>query len=150
VDIAEMLAREAVRDTIARYNHAGDRGKFDAMVECFLPDGVLVIHDTDRYEGRDAMRAFFSGVPASTDSSRRLTTLRHNVTNTLIEVTDPETATARSYFTVVTDIGVDHWGSYYDELHPDAATGRWLFASRSVRTDGYAPNSYFRVVRRSD
>jgi ketosteroid isomerase-like protein len=145
MDVDELLAREAVRDTIARYNHAGDRGRFDAMVECFMPDGVLVIHDTDRYEGRDALRAFFSGVRGTTDSSRTLTTLRHNVTNTLIEVAPTgDGAVARSYFTVVTDIGVDHWGSYHDQLVPDAATGRWLFASRSVRTDGYAPNSYFK------
>ena len=50
-----------------------------------------------------------------------------------------------SYFTVVTDIGVDHWGSYHDRLVPDAATGSWLFATRSVRTDGYVPNSYFKA-----
>jgi ketosteroid isomerase-like protein len=144
VEIAELLVREAVRDTIARYNHAGDRGRFDAMVECFLADGVLVIHDTDRYEGRDALRGFFSGVRGTTDSTRTLTTLRHNVTNTLIEV-DGDSATARSYFTVITDIGVDHWGSYHDELRPDATAGRWLFARRSVRTDGYAPDSFFRA-----
>ncbi|HEY1738183.1 MAG TPA: nuclear transport factor 2 family protein [Acidimicrobiia bacterium] len=146
MDVAELLVREAVHDTIARYNHAGDRGRFDAMVECFIPDGVLVIHDTDRHEGRDALRAFFSGVRGTTDSSRTLTTLRHNVTNTLIELAPSgDAATARSYFTVVTDIGVDHWGTYLDRLVPDASTSRWLFASRSVRTDGYAPNSYFKA-----
>jgi hypothetical protein len=148
VDVAELLVREAVRDTIARYNHAGDRGKFDAMVECFMPEGVLVIHEADRYEGRDAMRAFFAGVSGTTDTTRTLTMLRHNVTNTLIEVDGPglpENATARSYFTVITDIGIDHWGSYHDRLVPDTGSGRWLFASRSVRTDGYAPNSYFKA-----
>ncbi len=145
MEVAELVVREAVRDTIAQYNHAGDRGRFDAMVECFAPGGVLIIHGTDRYEGHDALRAFFSGVRATTDPTRTLTSLRHNVTNTLIEVDiDGATATARSYFTVITDIGVDHWGSYHDRLAPDTATGRWLFASRSVRTDGYTPNSYFR------
>jgi hypothetical protein len=29
-------------------------------------------------------------------------------------------------------------------LHADSDTGRWLFARRSVRTDGYAPGSFFR------
>jgi hypothetical protein len=115
------------------------------MIECFMPNGVLVIHGTDRYEGRAALHSFFSGVRGTTDRSRQLTSLRHNVTNTLIEVDDArDAATARSYFTVITDIGVDHWGSYHDRLVPDPVSGRWLFASRSVRTDGYGPDSYFR------
>ena len=25
----ELLARECIRDTVARYNHAGDTGRFD-------------------------------------------------------------------------------------------------------------------------
>jgi hypothetical protein len=148
VDVGKLLAREAVRDTIARYNHAGDRGRYDEMVACFMPNGVLTIHDADRYEGRDELRSFFAGVQGNTDPTRTLTTLRHCVTNTLIELDDtpvPEGATARSYFTVVTDIGTDHWGTYHDHLVPDLVTGRWLFTRRSVRTDGYAPGSYFRA-----
>ena len=42
-------------------------------------------------------------------------------------------------------IGIDHWGSYYDVLVSDAESGRWLLASRSVRTDGYASGSFFRT-----
>src|SRR4029078_12976019 len=30
----ELLARECIRDTVARYNHSGDTGRFDTMVEC--------------------------------------------------------------------------------------------------------------------
>src|SRR4051812_49807675 len=46
------------------------------------------------------------------------------------EIVTAGEVTARSYFTVVTDIGVDHWGSYHDALAPDRDTGRWLFTSR--------------------
>ncbi len=143
MELQELLIREAVRDTIARYNHAGDRGRFEAMVGCFTTDGVLTVHDDTRHEGRGALIAFFSGVRGTTSGRGELTMLRHCVTNTLIEVNGPDAATARSYFFVLTDIGVDHWGTYHDHLVADPASGRWLFTSRSVRTDGYAAGSFF-------
>ena len=43
MELWELAAREGIRDTVARYNHAGDAGRFDAMVECFTPDGRLAI-----------------------------------------------------------------------------------------------------------
>ena len=134
----ELAAREAIRDTIARYNHAGDRGRFDDMIAAFLPDGVLELDGGARHEGRDALRAFFSHV----GDDRGMTVLRHNVTNTLIDVQSPKAATARSYFTVLTDIGVDHWGTYHDRFAPVGA--RWLLAHRSVKTAAYAEGSFFR------
>jgi hypothetical protein len=144
VDIWELVAREQIRDTIARYNHCGDRGRFDEMVEQFLPDGVLELADFDeRHAGRAAMRTFFAGVAASFGAPTRPDAhLRHFVTNTTIVVTDPATATADSYFLVVTESGPDHWGRYRDRFAPH--DGRWLLAHRTVRTDGWAPHSAFR------
>lgn len=138
MELWELTAREGIRDTVARYNHAGDAGRFDAMVECFTPDGRLAIVGSGTYDGRNELQAFFSGVGASAPG---FTQLRHCVTNLLIDVVDRETATASSYFQVITDIGLDHWGRYRDRF---AATGdRWLLAERSVKTDGYAPGSFF-------
>ena len=37
----ELVAREQVRDTVAAYNHCGDRFLLDEMVACFTVDGVL-------------------------------------------------------------------------------------------------------------
>jgi hypothetical protein len=138
VDVWELAARECIRDTVARYNHAGDAGRFDEMVECFAPDGRLAIVGGDAHHGRDALRRFFSGVA---DAAPGFTHLRHCVTNLLIDVADPGHATAASYFQVITDIGLDHWGRYRDRLVP--VDDRWLFAERSVRTDGYAAGSFF-------
>jgi hypothetical protein len=73
--------------------------------------------------------------------------LRHCVTNTTITI-DPFTAEgtrrarAESYFLVVTEAGLDHWGRYRDEFEPER--DRWLLARRQVRTDGYAAGSAFR------
>jgi hypothetical protein len=42
---------------------------------------------------------------------------------------------------MITDIGLDHWGRYQDRFVP--VGDRWLLARRSVKTDGYAPGSFF-------
>ncbi len=139
MEIWELSARECIRDTVARYNHAGDRGRYDEMIGCFAPDGVLAIVDGAEHRGHEALRAFFSGVGGT--AAPGLTHLRHCVTNLLIEVEAEDAATASSYFEVITDIGLDHWGRYRDRFVP--AGGRWLFARRSVKTDGYTGESYF-------
>jgi len=135
----ELSAREAIRDTVARYNHAGDRGRFDDMVACFTEDGSLTIVGSGTHRGRPALRTFFSGVGGTAPG---FTHLRHCVTNLLIDVGSPLEATAASYFQVITDIGLDHWGRYRDRLVPHG--DRWLLAERAVRTDGYAADSFFR------
>jgi hypothetical protein len=139
MELWELIARECIRDTIAAYNQSGDRGRFDEMVATFAPDGALEIVGTraGRHQGHDALRAFFSAVKGDT----RLTMLRHCVTNTRIDIVSRDEATARSYFHVITDIGLDHWGTYRDRLVP--IDDRWVFAHRTVKTDGHAHGSFF-------
>jgi hypothetical protein len=144
MELWELNARECIRDTIARYNHAGDRGKFDDMVDCFIDDGVLEIYPSTRHVGRRELRSFFGNVTAGDGATSRITVLRHCITNVLINVQSPTKATSRAYFQVITDVGLDHWGTYRDRLVADTATGPWLFAERSVKTDGYTDGSFFR------
>jgi uncharacterized protein (TIGR02246 family) len=134
----ELVARESIRDTVARYNHAGDAGRFEDMVGCFAPDGELTVVGGATHHGRDALRTFFAAVG---DTAPGFTHLRHCVTNLLIDVDDAQHASAASYFQVITDIGLDHWGRYRDRLVP--VGDRWLLAARSVKTDGYAAGSFF-------
>jgi hypothetical protein len=135
----ELSARECIRDTVARYNDAGDRGRYDDMIGCFAEDGVLSIMGGAQHHGHPELRAFFAGVGGT--ATPEFTHLRHCVTNLLIDVESPDAANARSYFQVITDIGIDHWGRYRDRfVH---AGDRWLLEHRSVKTDGYAPGSYF-------
>lgn len=141
MELWELSARESIRDTMARYNHSGDAGRFDAMVDCFCADGVIDIVGGERHEGHEALRAFFSGVGGSTSRTNQLTVLRHSVNNVLIDIDSATTARSRAYFHVLTDIGLDHWGSYRDEFRD--VDGRWLFSKRSVKTDAYMPGSFF-------
>ncbi len=148
MDIADLLIRESIRDTMARYNHAGDGGKYDAIVGCFIPDGELQIVGSESARGHGALLEFFSHVVASKRSEDHgpppaLTVLRHCVTNVLITVESPQRATVASYFHVITDIGLDHWGRYRDVFVPQAGGDRWLIQNRSVKTDAYAPDSLF-------
>lgn len=153
MELWELFAREAIRDTIARYNLFGDTGRFDAMVEQFAPDGTLELVDTsETITGHPALRAFFAGVAerfAAEDADDRGAPqlgarphLRHSVSNVTIDLVSTTEATSRAYFQVITAAGLDHWGRYRDRLVP--VGDRWLLAHRSVRTDGWATDSRFR------
>ena len=37
----ELLAREAIRDTMAKYNVSGDRLKAEDFAACFTEDGII-------------------------------------------------------------------------------------------------------------
>jgi ketosteroid isomerase-like protein len=137
----ELVARERIRDTIARYAHLVDRGRIDELVALFTEDATLEAGDRPPARGRDAIRAVFLG------TGRRLASaaaplIRHHVSNVLIDVGGPDAATASSYFLAVTERGPDHWGRYRDRLVRQG--DHWLFAHRRARADGYAPDSAFR------
>jgi hypothetical protein len=142
MDAPEAMAREAMRETMARYNQAGDRGRIEELASCFALDGVLVVGDDAPIEGRDAIRSFMEGVADFGRAQAAHPLLRHHVSSVLVERTSADEGAAKSYFFAITDIGPDHWGSYRDRFR--RVDNRWLFAHRSVRVDGYAPGSRFR------
>lgn len=142
MDASEAIAREAIRDVIARYNHAGDRGRLDELVQCFTPDGVLDLKDVPPIVGREAIRAHLGGVVARLADASVRPILRHHVSSLRITLESGDTATAAAYFAVFTEIGLDHWGRYGDRLERAGGPGGdWLIATRKVRVDGAAPGS---------
>jgi uncharacterized protein (TIGR02246 family) len=124
----ELAARERVRDVIAHYNLAGDRGWVEDMVALFAPDATLTIDGVD-HVGRDAIRAVFCD---ATGPHPEL--IRHHTATLKIDVPTPDHATSRCYFQVLTVHGLDHWGRYTDRF--TRVDGSWLFAHRAVRVDG--------------
>jgi len=136
----ELAAREQIRDTIARYAHCVDGGRFDELVDLFADDGVLEVEGERAHRGRDAIRDFVTGTGRDLAAGTGAPRIRHHTSNVVIEVNGPDRARSRCYFLAVTDRGVDHWGRYRDEL---VRTGdRWRFAHRQARTDGAAPGSW--------
>jgi hypothetical protein len=130
----ELEAREAIRSIIGRYAHCADRGHFAELVSLFTEDGALAIAGRDPLVGRDAIRSFLTATKSTLAVQSARPFIRHHVSSILIDVAARNTATAASYFFVITERGPDHWGRYRDELARTA--DGWLFRRRTVRLDG--------------
>ena len=143
MEMWEVVAREQIRDTLARYNWSGDAGRIDGLAETFCADGVLEVRGMEPLRGRSEIVAFLGGVTgnvaAGANDAEVKPIVRHNVANVLFSELAPDRAHVSSYFTVVTHIGLDHFGRYRDILVPDGGT--WLIKHRKVSTDWAAPNS---------
>jgi hypothetical protein len=137
----ELAARERIRDTLARYSWGGDGLRLDDVAASFCEDGELEIRGGEVHRGRDAIVAFIGGVgrtdPAPATGRRPI--VRHSVSNVRFVELRPDHALVVSYFTVFTEIGLDHYGRYRDQLTP--VGDEWLIRHRFVSTDWAAPDS---------
>jgi hypothetical protein len=131
-----MTDDAAIRHLMARYTMNGDRGKLEALAATFAEDGTLAFSGAAS-TGRAAIIARLS---APGPRNPALTLSRHHLTSCLIDIAD-DRAAARTYFQVLTDIGLDHHGVYVDALEKTA--GAWLFRHRDVRIDWQSPRSLY-------
>jgi hypothetical protein len=139
--VSDLLAREAVRDLVVRYNSYGDGGLFDHMIGLFAPDAIIEI-DGVAHRGLDEIRRVFSSVAGRTSGPEgRPAYLRHCTATHQIDLVDEIRATGRCYFFVLTVAGLDHWGRYLDDYR--VVDGEWRFARRRVLTDALGPHSIF-------
>ena len=134
----ELQAREAIRHTVAAYNAAGDRGRLDELAATFAPDGALQIGDDPPSVGREAIVRDL-GEMIRLDPAPRF--VHHHVAGLHFRSVTPEAIETSSYFQVLTDAGLDHWGRYRDRFVP--VGDRWLIAHRRVVADAFAPTSCF-------
>lgn len=147
----ELTARERIRDTLARYNWAGDAFRLDDLALAFCEEGELEIRGEAPLVGRWAIVEFLAGGTAGDDDARRATrkaaatasgaprVVRHSVSNIHFLEATREQARVASYFTVFTEIGLDHYGRYRDTFVPVA--DEWLIRHRFVSTDWRSPES---------
>jgi len=140
MEMWELVAREQIRDTLARYNWSGDAGRLEELAETFCTDGALEIRGVAPLRGRSQIAAFLGGVTGNIAGNVNVKpVVRHNVANVLFTGLTPGEAEVSCYFTVVTHVGLDHLGRYRDTLVPDGGT--WLIKHRKVSTDWVSPNS---------
>ncbi|HTK62566.1 MAG TPA: nuclear transport factor 2 family protein [Pseudonocardia sp.] len=148
MNIAQLCAREEIRELIARYCVDADAGKLSEVAGLFTADGHIEFRD-QKYVGPDGVLGMF------TESGQRLrrsdlgdTALRgrllHTVSTTSISLDGADSARVHSYFTVLSGIGVDHWGRYRDEVVCE--DGRWRFAARRITVDGRTPGGVGEVL----
>ena len=138
LDLEQVLARESIRDLVARYNSLGDRGRSADVAALFAPDGVLSFDasdETSRSEGRPEIEARLDAFKA--DFAERLngpSRLYHSVSTHVIDIVDDTHATGRAYVTVLSDSGLFEWGQYVDSYVrlPEG----WRFAARTARRFG--------------
>ena len=150
--IEELLAREAIRKTMASYTMAGDRLREEEFVAAFTEEAVMEsegVEESDafRYEGRDAIRQWIARWrEPKPDAGRthQATFVRHHLATSQIELTGPDSARARTYWVAWTDIGPDHAGYYLDVFRKTGDA--WLIAHRRVRRDWQHADSLFRTA----
>ena len=143
MELWELAARERIRDTLARYNWSGDAARLDDLTQRFCEDGELELRGGEPVRGRAVIVELLGGVVAApnatAEASKAKRIVRHNVTNIRFTDVRPDEARVACYFTVVTEIGLDHCGRYRDVFVPDGDD--WLIRHRLVSTDSSAADS---------
>ncbi|HEX3566409.1 MAG TPA: nuclear transport factor 2 family protein [Acidimicrobiales bacterium] len=148
MELWELVARESIRDLVARYNANGDSGRFEQMLALFAEDGVMELVAADgevrRFEGVGEIATIFIGTKAGWDEAAAGTQvphhIRHFVTTHQIDLVDASHATGRSYYAVLMAHGLDHWGRYLDDY--EERDGRWRITRRRALTDGRTPGGF--------
>lgn len=144
MNIEELSARDQIRELVATYTHLGDGGRLDALVTLFEPDAWLETRspagETTRHEGHEAIAGFFGGIVTNRAGGPDTTFVRHHIANVTITLTDVDTASGASYWTVYADRGFESSGRYRD-TYRRGADDVWRFSSRTIRRDEPRPSS---------
>ena len=134
----ETIARAAILHTLALCTQAGDARKAEAYARCFTEQGVLEL--SERIEGREAIRRWMSAPsvihPPAGGSPAFVS---HHLTTCRIELTSECTATVRTYWLVISAVGLDHSGYYDDRFLKEG--DEWLISYRRPRTLWKSPQS---------
>ena len=140
MELWELTARENIRDIVARYNSLGDSGHIAAMMCFFTPDAVLDVIGAESIRGREAIEVFFLSVAQQSQEKFQLKYLHHHTSTHQIDLVDEASAKGRSYFAVLTQDGLDHWGRYVDEYR--CHNQDWQIHHRKVYVDGVTPGGW--------
>ena len=138
----ELVARESIRDLVARYNANADSGRFDQVLECFADHAVMELDGTP-YSGHDEIRSIFTGAAARVRSGSGPVLVRHHTSTLQIDIGGPDQASSRCYYQVLGAEGLDHWGRYLDTY--GVVGGSWKFVRRREFLDGFVPGSWTRA-----
>jgi hypothetical protein len=99
----ELLARDGIRDLVARYNSYGDSGRFAPLFELFASDAVMETGDLGgeftRYEGLEEVTKIFTGAQDRIRSRPDSSTpgyIRHFTATHQIDLIDADHAAGRT------------------------------------------------------
>ncbi|MET0545507.1 MAG: nuclear transport factor 2 family protein [Caulobacterales bacterium] len=137
----EMLAREAIRHTVSIYNKAVDERNYDELRRVFTADAVMSIQDGPTLTGPEHIIETLRAGAGKRAAAQTGNFQRHCMAAPMIEMLGPRRAMARHYITVITELGLDHSGTYDDEYQQEGE--RWLISRRFARMEWANPNSRF-------
>ncbi|MEU1956705.1 nuclear transport factor 2 family protein [Nocardia rhamnosiphila] len=139
MNTGDLLARELIRDLVARYNSLGDRGLSAEVADLFDEHGVLEIADasgTRSVRGRSSIQALLEEIKSSWREETgpdRPSYVRHIVGTHVIDLLTAESARGIAYVLVLRPEGLVAWGRYFDDYRQ--ISGRWVFAGRRAVAD---------------
>src|SRR4051794_7930986 len=107
MELWELGAREAIRDSFAQYTHAGDHFPLQGVADSFCEDGVLEPLGGQPVRGRANIEAFRIAARQRTGGVGSGRILRHNVSNVWFKTVTPDSAEVLSCYTVFSDVGLD-------------------------------------------
>lgn len=143
MEMWELVARESIRNLVARYNSNGDSGRFAEVLELFADDAVMETLD-EVHTGIDEIKTIFTGTRDRFGkfgaAQGKAFYMRHCTATHQIDLLSPTEAKGRCYYHVFMPHGVDHWGRYIDEY--GVRDGQWRFTRRKVTMDGYVPGGF--------
>jgi hypothetical protein len=141
MDVDEVLARECIRATLARYNLSGDRGDLEGVAACFTEDGILEVPGSFTARGRAAIVEELHRPVALLRGEAGRPLLRHHLATHGVAFEGAVRARSWTYFTAFTEVGLDHMGRYVDRW--SRVEGEWLLEERRVVVEWWSPESRY-------
>ena len=129
--IAELEAKDEIRELTARYCHAVVDGDANTIVTLFCQDGAFRMRKTGA-EGREALAEFYKGLAGQTH--------KPFIQNHVIEFQSTTQATGRCSVEIrIVQDGVAYTaaGHYFDSYRLE--DGKWRFAERRYNSYHYVP-----------
>lgn len=141
MNMKEAIAREAIRSTVHRYCGIVDEGRYEDLGLVMVMQARLMIRGGPTIEGLPAIIAALTAGAIRRRAAAAGNFQRHNITSAPAMVIGPDTATARHYLMVTSELGLDHCGTYEDryQRHGD----QWLIVQRVAGLDWVHPGSRF-------
>ncbi|KAH6645928.1 hypothetical protein BKA67DRAFT_663805 [Truncatella angustata] len=130
----EAQDRSLIMSTIHRYAAvARESADHDEIAKLFVPDGFVQLQDGRKVRPNELGQLTRANEPKL---------LRHHITTVDVQFASPGEVNCQTYVIAGTDVKFpDHWGRW-DSVLRKQSDGRWLFASKTLVTDGIAPEGW--------
>ncbi len=137
MDAAELEARISVSHLMARYQFLADSGKVDLLSQLFAADGVFETNNAS-YVGPAGVLGFFASVKDAFIAAG-FAPARHYLSSVYVDPDSPQTATTYACFQFIGTRGLDHWGTYRDQVALEDES--WRFTRRRAIVEGCVAGS---------